>query len=629
MHKLEKLILESYSEVINEMAKTDMEQQAGSRVTQWEDLSDKQRAGLVKRYGEPKFNGEHDFFSKDMTTYFKASSKDSTTGTIGHKVITLPSFGSLYKNFADIISDIKKLMGSDDIRKDEAAREFFEITRTNFRKLQRYLRTERPEQYNMLKMQRMMEGIEKALNKVDEVTDYNDPVLMRARVAKKRSDDMKKLDAYSKSPEGRASSRAYASSERKEEKAREIVRKLKLKRAQVMSDMENDPEIEPTGGPVADMYGDQLNKIDNAIEKAASVYSKNMSYDQAVGKVNEFVGKELEDRNEPLYDKLVPGQGDAETVEGEMLRAINRIAYRFYNDGDKYFEYYGTETAGPAHSFLVNANHPLRSAMRKILDEPSGDASYERMIKDALDMILDYIESRRGKYTKNTLGGIYDYEPEFEDEEEEDDYDNYDDYDEEDDDYYQEGVIKEEATPEEEPDMDASKETILEDATDIILGKFPTLKKAITKLQTNQFKEFVTSIDWISPRPSSFRVNIKNGQSYILKWTGTGFEAQILGKRYYIDKVDDYQQALDKLARLYKEGPMSGSGDEEAADTDSGSGSGGGGGGDFPGTDAGGGGDDAGLDALSGDAEPADDTGGADLGGEPIDFEEPGEEPEA
>lgn len=628
MHKLEKLILESYSEVINEMAKTDMEQQAGSRVTQWEDLSDKQRAGLVKRYGEPKFNGEHDFFSKDMTTYFKASSKDSTTGTIGHKVITLPSFGSLYKNFADIISDIKKLMGSDDIRKDEAAREFFEITRTNFRKLQRYLRTERPEQYNMLKMQRMMEGIEKALNKVDEVTDYNDPVLMRARVAKKRSDDMKKLDAYSKSPEGRASSRAYASSERKEEKAREIVRKLKLKRAQVMSDMENDPEIEPTGGPVADMYGDQLNKIDNAIEKAASVYSKNMSYDQAVGKVNEFVGKELEDRNEPLYDKLVPGQGDAETVEGEMLRAINRIAYRFYNDGDKYFEYYGTETAGPAHSFLVNANHPLRSAMRKILDEPSGDASYERMIKDALDMILDYIESRRGKYTKNTLGGIYDYEPEFEEEEEEDDYDNYDDYDdEEDDDYYQEGVIKEEATPEEEPDMDASKETILEDATDIILGKFPTLKKAITKLQTNQFKEFVTSIDWISPRPSSFRVNIKNGQSYILKWTGTGFEAQILGKRYYIDKVDDYQQALDKLARLYKEGPMSGSGDEEAADTDSGSG--GGGGGDFPGTDAGGGGDDAGLDALSGDAEPADDTGGADLGEEPIDFEEPGEEPEA
>jgi|13_taG_2_1085334.scaffolds.fasta_scaffold08455_5 hypothetical protein len=628
MHKLEKLILESYSEVVNEMAKSEMEDKAGSNVIQWEDLTDKQRAGLVKRYGKPMFNGEHDFFSSNMETYFRANSKNKETGSIGHSVIQLPSFGSLYKNFSDIIGDIKKLMGSDDIRTDQAARDFFDLTKTNFRKLQRYLRTERPEQYNLLKMQRMMEGIETSFTKLEEKMDINDPVMLKVRRAKMHADQMKKLDAYRKSPEGKAAARAQASAERKEEKAREIVRKLKIKRAHIEREMENDPDIEPQGGPVADMYGDQLNKIDNAIEKAASVYNKNMSYDQAVGKINEFVGKELEDRNEPLYDELVPGSGKADTIQGEMLRAINRIVYRYYNDGDEYHTGYGTETAGPAHSFLVNANHPLRSLVSKLFKDGT---NYEQTIKDVLDAILDHIESRQGKYTPNTEGDMFDFEPEFEDNEyEEDDYDDY--YDEEEDDYYQEGVIKEETEPEEEPDMDAPKETILEDATDIILGKFPTLKKAIIKLQTDQFKEFVTSIDWISPRPSSFRVNIKNGQSYILKWTGTAFEAQILGKRYYIDKIDDYQQALDKLARLYKEGPMGGSGDAEAADTDTGS-SGGGGGGDFPGTDAGGGGDDAGVDALGGDAggeeAPADDAGGADLGGEPIDFEEPGEDPEA
>jgi hypothetical protein len=124
-----------------------------------------------------------------------------------------------------------------------------------------------------------------------------------------------------------------------------------------------------------------------------------------------------------------------------------------------------------------------------------------------------------------------------------------------------------------------------------------------------------------------------NGQDYIMKWTGTGFEAQILGKRYYIDKIDDYQQALDKLAILYKEGPMSGAGEGEPADVDSG-GSSGGGGGDFPGDDAGGGGglgdDDAG--GLGGDDAGGlgdDDAGGADLTAEPVDFEEPAEEPEA
>ncbi len=90
--------------------------------------------------------------------------------------------------------------------------------------------------------------------------------------------------------------------------------------------------------------------------------------------LNEFIGGELEKRNEVLYDKLVPGSGAAGTVEGEMLRAINRIIYRYYNDGDYYYKGYGTETAGPAHSFLINANHPQRSAMVKLFKEFVSDA---------------------------------------------------------------------------------------------------------------------------------------------------------------------------------------------------------------------------------------------------------------
>jgi len=183
---------------------------------------------------------------------------------------------------------------------------------------------------------------------------------------------------------------------------------------------------------------------------------------------------------------------------------------------------------------------------------------------------------------------------------------------------------EEEPAPEEAPDMDAPKDTVLEDATDKILGKFPTVKAALIKLQSEQFKEFVESIDWVSPRPSSFRINLKNGQDYILKWMGDGFQAQIQGKRYYINKIDDYQQALDKLEVLYRESPMKGAGEGEPADTDTGGG-GGGGGGDFPGGDGGGG---------AGGGEPdiplpgGDDGGGADLSDEPVDFEA-GEEPDA
>ena len=126
-------------------------------------------------------------------------------------------------------------------------------------------------------------NVKNSIKYIDEALDQNDPVLMRSRVAKMRADDLKKVDAYRKSPEGKAAARAQASAERKEAKAREKVRDLKIKKAKVLSKMDTDTRVEPEGGKYADIYGTILNKIDNDIEKAASVYNKPMDYDTAVG----------------------------------------------------------------------------------------------------------------------------------------------------------------------------------------------------------------------------------------------------------------------------------------------------------------------------------------------------------
>lgn len=188
----------------------------------------------------------------------------------------------------------------------------------------------------------------------------------------------------------------------------------------------------------------------------------------------------------------------------------------------------------------------------------------------------------------------------------------------------------EEKTPEVEP---------LKDATDSIIEKFPSLKHILEKLMTKDYKEFVEEIDWISPRPTAFRINLKNGQDFNIKWTGKGFEAQIKGKKYFLNKVDEYQQALDKLAILYKEGPM-GTEEEESMGASFGekpeksSTGGGGGGGTFPGSEPAGGeteGEPAPEFGGEGEAggEPPAETPPADLGGEEINFEEPEEEPKA
>lgn len=178
-------------------------------------------------------------------------------------------------------------------------------------------------------------------------------------------------------------------------------------------------------------------------------------------------------------------------------------------------------------------------------------------------------------------------------------------------------------TPEEAPKEKAGPETVLETAPEKMMGKFPTLKRAVEALLTDQYKEFVDDILWVAPRPSTFRVELKNQQNFILKWTGKGFEAQIQGKRYYINKLAEFEQALDKLNELLKYGPNSGGEPGEDAGSDS-SGGGSTSGGDFPGAEggAGGGEEAAGTEGGEGEEAPP-----ADLGGEELEFQEPGEEP--
>ena len=154
--------------------------------------------------------------------------------------------------------------------------------------------------------------------------------------------------------------------------------------------------------------------------------------------MNEFVGGKLEKRNQVLFDKLVPGSGASETVEGELMRAINRLVYRWYNDGDKFWQGYGAETAGPAHSFLVNSNQidfPLQSTLTSTFSKAVGasDEAYERLIKFALEKVIDHVEATPEDEYTPLKQEMFDFESEYEDEEE--DYDDY--YDEEDDDYYE------------------------------------------------------------------------------------------------------------------------------------------------------------------------------------------------
>jgi hypothetical protein len=115
-------------------------------------------------------------------------------------------------------------------------------------------------------------GDVKAVNEMD----INDPILMKMRASKMKADKFAGSDPKAGSTiKGRGFDW---------DKNTIKIDKLKKKRAQIMSDMEQ--EAEPEGGPIADEYGSKLNRIDAAIAKLSG--RKEMDYDTAVGKVNEY-----------------------------------------------------------------------------------------------------------------------------------------------------------------------------------------------------------------------------------------------------------------------------------------------------------------------------------------------------
>ena len=155
---------------------------------------------------------------------------------------------------------------------------------------------------------------------------------------------------------------------------------------------------------------------------------------------------------------------------------------------------------------------------------------------------------------------------------------------------------------------------VLKTSTEEILGKFPTVKKTLVSLFTREYPEFVTDVRWVVPKPSTFAIDLKNGQSFNIKWMGKGFQAQIEGKKYFLNTLPEYQQALDKINDILKTGPIT-TGEEPGGEDFAGApepAAGGGGGGDFPGGEAGGGEEATGGEEAAAEFETPGEEGGAE-----------------
>jgi hypothetical protein len=86
------------------------------------------------------------------------------------------------------------------------------------------------------------------------------------------------------------------------------------------------------------------------------------------------------------------------------------------------------------------------------------------------------------------------------------------------------------------------------------LTKFPELKSVIVDLLTPEYDSFLSSIDWVAPRPTTFRINLKNGQSFYLIYGKRSWIAQVEGKKYYLLNLPEEERAAQSIANILRYG---------------------------------------------------------------------------
>lgn len=129
-----------------------------------------------------------------------------------------------------------------------------------------------------------------------------------------------------------------------------------------------------------------------------------------------------------IIDKYLPHRGQGTTKASQMVTAINKLIYRFYNDGDVFDNQYYLDSYNDLSSYANWLYKYIEGADDILLtiSNCTTNDKYSELLKQLANTFL--IEDVIEQYSEPLKGDIYDCDGPFEvTEEYEDDYDDYGD----------------------------------------------------------------------------------------------------------------------------------------------------------------------------------------------------------
>jgi hypothetical protein len=120
-------------------------------------------------------------------------------------------------------------------------------------------------------------------------------------------------------------------------------------------------------------------------------------------------------------------------------------------------------------------------------------------------------------------------------------------------------IIKEEVTRFLKEQDDQVRITFETNPLEYILIKYPTLQKTLVSLMSDAFKDYLTGVYIMAPKPTTFKILLHNGQYFYLTYLGKAYECEVSGRKYYLMGIGEKQRAILAIANLLKLGRPSSS----------------------------------------------------------------------
>lgn len=120
--------------------------------------------------------------------------------------------------------------------------------------------------------------------------------------------------------------------------------------------------------------------------------------------------------------------------------------------------------------------------------------------------------------------------------------------------------------------MELGVQSFEDNPIEFLLQKYPTMRETLEMLMSSAYKDYITGIYIVAPKPTTFKIVLHNDQDFYLTYMGKAYEANVSGKKFYLQTIGEKERCMEAISRLltlgnpiHNKGPEDG---EEAADAE-------------------------------------------------------------